>query len=173
MPKTGDWKKFKNVMRKYDQRIMKNCTVALTQAGLKLESLIKNRILDGKGMKPLHEFTRDRKGSSKPLVDEGDLLGSVGFRFVKKDAIFVGAHRRTPDGKDVAAIHERERGTKVPVTPKMRAFLHARGFHLKKETKALFIPGRPFIKPSYREFREKGIGKQLFTKAVARTLRGK
>ena len=50
------------------------------------------------------------KGSSKPLIDDGDLLGSVGMRFIEELAIFVGVHRRSEDGTDVAAIHEREEG---------------------------------------------------------------
>ena len=172
MGRTGDWKRLKNIMHKYDQRIMKNCTIALMQAGLRLESIIKNRILDGKGMSPLHGFTIEEKGSSKPLIDEGDLLGSVGLRFLGKNAVFVGVHRKSEDGTDIAAIHEREEGTRIKVTPKMRAYLHARGFHLKPETDELFIPGRPFIKPSYRDFRERGIAKELFTEAVEKTLKG-
>lgn len=173
MAKFGDWKKCKDFMKKYDKSIMKNCTIALLKAGLKLESIIKNRILDSKGMSPLHGFTIEQKGSSKPLIDEGDLLGSVGYRFLKKDIIFVGVHRKADDGTDIAKIHEREQGTKIKVTPKMRAYLHARGFHLKPETDELFIPGRPFIKPSYQDFKEKGIAKELFSEAVEKTLKGK
>lgn len=171
MGKVGDWRKLKNIMRKYDRRVMKNCTVALMRAGLKLESIIKSRIIDGKGMSPLHGFTIEEKGSSKPLVDEGDLLGSVGLRFLARDAVFVGVHRKSEDGTDIAAIHEREEGTRIKVTPKMRAYLHAKGFHLKPETDELFIPGRPFIKPSYRDFKEKGIAKELFSEAVEKTLK--
>lgn len=172
MPKFGDWKKCRDIMKKYDTRIRKNGTLALHKAGLKLESIIKNRILDGKGMKPLHGFTVASKGSSKPLVDGGDLLGSVGHRFVTGDAIVVGVHRKAADGTNVAAIHEREHGTRIRVTPKMRAYLHGQGFHLKPETKELFIPGRPFMAPSFRDFREKGISKELFIEAVEKTLQG-
>ena len=134
MAKFGDWKKLKHIMSKYDQLIMKNCSVALMQAALKLVAIIKNRILDGKGMSPLHGFTIEMKGSSKPLIDEGDLLGSVDLRFIEKHAVFVGVHRKSPEGVNIAAIHEREQGTRIKVTPKMRAYLHARGLHLKPET---------------------------------------
>lgn len=108
----------------------------------------------------------------EPLVADGDLLNSVGSRFVRTDAVFVRVHRREEDGTDVAAIQQREEGTLSRVTPKMRAYLHARGFHLKPSTTELFIPGRPFIKPSYRDFRRKGIAKKLFGKATKRTLEG-
>jgi hypothetical protein len=172
MSRFGDWGKLKGIMRKYDRSIAKNCTVALMRAGLKLESIIKGRIIDGKGMSPLHGFTVEEKGSSKPLIDDGDLLGSVGLRVLAKDAVFVGVHRKAEDGTDIAAIHEREEGTRIKVTPKMRAYLHARGLHLKAETTEIFIPGRPFIKPSFLDFKEKGIAKELFTEAVDKTLKG-
>lgn len=176
MPRTGrfgDWRKLKNVMRKYDTRMRKNCTIALTRAGLRLESMIKDRILSGKGMDPLHGFTIERKGSSKPLVDEGDLLGSVAMRFLEADTVFVGVHRKAADGTDVAAVHEREEGTRIKVTPRMRAYLHRIGLHLKPETDEIFIPGRPFVKPSYEDFKDKGIAKELFEDAVEKTLKGK
>jgi hypothetical protein len=32
------------------------------------------------------------------------------MRFIEELAIFVGVHRRSEDGTDVAAIHEREEG---------------------------------------------------------------
>ncbi len=41
MGKFGDWKKCKDIVKKYDQRIMKNCSVALLEAGLKMESIIR------------------------------------------------------------------------------------------------------------------------------------
>ena len=112
------------------------------------------------------------EGDALAHIDDGDLLNSVGYRFVGTDAVFVGVHRKAEDGTDVAAIHEREEGTRVKVTPKMRAYLHARGFHLKPTTTELFIPGRPFIKPSYHDFRRKGIAKKLFGKAIKSTLEG-
>jgi len=86
--------------------------------------------------------------------------------------VFVGAHRKAADGTDVAALHEREEGTRVAVTPKMRAYLHARGFHLRPTTTHLFIPGRPYIKPAFRDFKAKGHMKGLFGKAIQDTTRG-
>ena len=72
----------------------------------------------------------------------------------------------------MAELHEREEGVRIKVTPKMRAYLHARGFHLKPETTELFIPGRPYIKPAFRDFKAKGHIKGLFGKAVEKTLEG-
>lgn len=169
----GDWDKLKRIMEGFDQRLHRNAQKALRRAGEELASDIRTRILDGKDMKPLHGFTTQEKGSSKPLIDDGDLLGSVGLRFIEELAVFVGVHRRAEDGTDVAAIHEHEDGTRVPVTPKMRAFLHARGFHLKPETTELFIPGRPFVKPAYRDFRERKIAERLAVELVEETLEGR
>jgi len=171
--KTGDWDKLKQVMGDFDERLHRNAQKALRRAGEELASDIRTRILDGKDMKPLHGFTIEQKGSSKPLIDDGDLLGSVGIRFIEELAVFVGVHRRAEDGTDIAAVHEREDGTRVPVTPKMRAFLHARGFHLKPETTELFIPGRPFVKPAYLDFRQRKTAERLTAELVEETLGGK
>jgi len=77
--KYGDWSKLKRTMDRFGKNLRKNCTVALRRAGLELEGFIKNRILTGKDMSPLHPVTIAMKGSSKPLIDGGDLLGSVGY----------------------------------------------------------------------------------------------
>ncbi len=47
----------------------------------------------------------------------------------------------------LAAIHEYE--MKIEVTPEMRAWLHANGLHLKKETQYITIPERSFLRSGY------------------------
>lgn len=44
----------------------------------------------------------------------------------------------------MAGIHEY--GCNIPVTPKMRAFLHSQGLHLKDSTTHIKIPERSFIR---------------------------
>lgn len=51
----------------------------------------------------------------------------------------------------LAAIHEY--GCTINVTPKMRAFLHSQGIHLKKSTTQIKIPERSFIRAGYDEKR--------------------
>jgi hypothetical protein len=170
--KQGQWKRLRDVMRGFDKRLKRNCKVALMRAGILIEGMIKDRIISGRDMAKLHGFTIDEKGSSKPLIDGGDLLGSVGYRFVERDAVFVGVHRKAEDGTDIAELHEREEGVRIKVTPKMRAYLHARGLHLKRSTTEIFIPGRPYLKPAFRDFRAKGHMRGLFGKAVTKTLKG-
>lgn len=52
----------------------------------------------------------------------------------------------------LASIHEY--GCKIPVTPKMRAFLHSQGIHLKKSTKVITIPERSFLRAGFDEHHE-------------------
>ena len=169
----GEWRKLQDIMEGFDNRLHRNAEKALRKAGEELASDICERILDGKDMAPLHGFTIEQKGSSKPLIDDGDLLASLGVWSIEDLAVIVGVHRKAEDGTDIAALHEREEGTRVPVTPKMRAYLHARGFHLKPETTELFIPGRPFMKPAYQDFRDRRAAEDIVVEFVEETLEGK
>lgn len=47
----------------------------------------------------------------------------------------------------LAAIHEY--GCNIPVTPKMRAFLHYKGIHLNKNTTVIRIPERSFLRTGH------------------------
>lgn len=47
----------------------------------------------------------------------------------------------------LAAIHEY--GCRINVTPKMRAYLHYQGIHLKESTTVIVIPERSFIRAGY------------------------
>lgn len=57
----------------------------------------------------------------------------------------------------LAAIHEY--GLKIEVTPEMRAWLHANGLHLKKETQYITIPERSFLRSGYDTYHEEVIDK--------------
>lgn len=58
----------------------------------------------------------------------------------------------------IAAVHEY--GCDIQVTPKMRAWLHQNGIHLKKDTTQIHIPERSFIRRGYEE------GKGSFNRAM-------
>lgn len=49
----------------------------------------------------------------------------------------------------LASIHEY--GCKIPITPKMRAWLHRNGFHVKDSTKEIVIPERSFLRTGFDE----------------------
>lgn len=53
----------------------------------------------------------------------------------------------------LAAIHEY--GCRIEVTPKMRAFLHRKGLHLKASTTHIVIPERSFLRSGFDETHEK------------------
>ena len=167
------WDRLRRLLDGLEERLRQNARKMLARAGQELASDVRGRILDGKGMKRLHPFTIAQKKSSKPLVDGGDLLGSVGADFVEDLAVMVGVNRKAADGTNLGALHEREEGTRVPVTPRMRAFLASRGLHLKAATKELFIPGRPFLRPAYRDFRDRKAAEGLAVELVEKTLAGK
>lgn len=53
----------------------------------------------------------------------------------------------------LASIHEY--GCRIKVTPKMRAFLHSKGLHLKKSTTEIVIPERSFLRSGFDENADK------------------
>ena len=55
----------------------------------------------------------------------------------------------------LARIHEY--GCKIQVTPKMRAFLHAKGLHLKDTTEYITIPERAFLRNGYAENKDEAL----------------
>lgn len=55
----------------------------------------------------------------------------------------------------LARVHEY--GCKIQVTPKMRAFLHSKGLHLKDSTEYITIPERAFLRNGYDENKEEVI----------------
>ncbi len=169
----GDWNRLIDVMERFGERLRSNAHRALKRGGEELAGMARERILDAKDMTPLHGFTIEQKGSSKPLVDGSDLLGSIGVSFLDELSVIVGAERKADDGTDLAELHEREDGTRISVTPKMRAFLHAKGFHLKPETKEIFIPGRPFLKPAARDFEASGRPAELGLEVIEKTVEGR
>ena len=142
----GDWNKLNNILNPSKLRAsMKRCAARVGNYGA---SEIKKGIVSGapagKTFKPLSALTISRKGSSKPLIDKGDLVGSVTYQVLNDaDSVFIGVKK----GKEVniAAIHEF--GCTIAVTPKMRAYLHHQGVHLKTETTHIHIPARPFLRP--------------------------
>lgn len=69
----------------------------------------------------------------------------------------------------LAGIHEY--GCEIKVTPKMRAFLHRQGLHLKKSTTVIKIPERSFLRNGHDENVDRII-KQT-ERAIGQVLAGK
>lgn len=64
---------------------------------------------------------------------------------------------------EYAAIQEF--GGKIEITDRMRRFLHATGIHPRATTTAIVIPARPYVRPSWKQSREKVI--DVMRRAIA------
>jgi len=62
----------------------------------------------------------------------------------------------------IAAVHEF--GVAITVTPKMRAYLHSQGLHLKETTKVIIIPERSFLRTGLDKF--KAISDRVIARAI-------
>jgi len=89
------------------------------------------------------------KGSSRPLVDTGALVGSLIGRTLAWNVGEIGVLRKGPHTRNIAVILHF--GAKVPVTDKMRRYFHwlasknPKVKPLKKTTTVIVIPPRPFM----------------------------
>ena len=141
---TGDWNRLDEILS--PSRIAAGIQQAAARVGNYGASEVKKGIVSGApgGQKfaPLSPITIARKGLSKPLIDKGDLVGSITYQVIDSDNVFIGVKK----GKEanIAAVHEF--GCTINVTPKMRAYLHYQGIHLKASTQFIVIPPRPFLR---------------------------
>ena len=152
---SGDWNRLETILN--PSRLAAGIQQAAARVGNYGASEVKKGIVSGApgGQKfaPLSPVTIARKGSSKPLIDKGDLVGSVTYQVIDSNNVFVGVKK----GKEanIAAVHEF--GCTIGVTPKMRAYLHHQGIHLRASTQYINIPARPFLRPTLQseEFKAK------------------
>ena len=70
----------------------------------------------------------------------------------------------------LASIHEY--GCDIPVTPKMRAYLHRMGLHLKESTTHIRIPERAFLRTGYDEAKDDAMkhARQMLADVIAGTM---
>lgn len=90
------------------------------------------------------------KGSTKPLVNDGDLWASVNSRQQGSWEFHVGVQRSKEGVAIGLVLHE---GVTIKVTPQVRAFFRAKAAEtkglvkpLKSSTGQIRIPARPFLK---------------------------
>lgn len=163
---SGDWGRLETILD--PSRIAAGVKQAAARVGNYGASEVKKGIVSGApgGQKfvPNSPMTIARKGSSKPLIDKGDLVGSITYQVVDSNNVFIGVKK----GKEVniAAVHEF--GCTIGVSPKMRAYLHYQGVHLKASTQYIHIPARPFLRPVLQseEFRSKVA--EIYVQAIER-----
>lgn len=74
-------------------------------------------------------------------------------------------------GENAWLVGIHEYGCNIPVTPKMRAFLHANGLHLSPNTNVIRIPERSFLRSGHDQNADRVI-KQT-ERAIGQVLSGK
>lgn len=90
-----------------------------------------------------------QRGSTQPLVDKGNFKKAIQLSTDASGAVIGILVPRSDDGKDMQMIASIiEGGATLPVTDKMRAYLSAKGVHLRKTTRVLVIPARPLFGPA-------------------------
>lgn len=181
--KTGDWAKATKILTGLTDRYHKALLVGLSRSGQMLRDEtrkgIRNQAPGGQPFEPLTEFTIRNKGSSKALIDHGDLVNSITFKVdPARMAVFVGilrtARSRNPESGEIylaniGRVHEE--GAIIPVTPRMRAFfLYRWGIKLKSSTLYISIPARPFLKPTFEKHGPKAA--EEFRELLVKVLRG-
>lgn len=165
MQRVGQWREAKKLFNGLSSNFVKAYQRALMKVGIHMKDKVKTGIRSGapgcQQFEALSQFTIEQKGSSKPLIDDGDLIRSITFEVVGKNAVFVGVKKnsRGKDGEslvNIGAIHEgvdpntgevREHGAIIPVTKKMRGFFFGK-FGIRLTNEAIVIPKRAFLRPT-------------------------
>ena len=158
----GDWDKIANILD--PKRMRAKMEQAGKRVGLAGVAAVKKGIRSGapggEKFEPLQALTVWVKGSSKPLIDSGDLIGSITHDNPDINTTWIGVKKGTKGKKgdivNIAAVHEF--GCTIKVTDKMRRAFAAKfpGTGIRKETQYIHIPERSFLRAALKdpEFRK-------------------
>jgi len=94
----------------------------------------------------MHEKLQRLEKLLRSVNKQAVYIGVVGSEHTDKDT------QQTISMPELAAVHEF--GADIKVTPRMRAYLHTQGIHLKKDTTQINIPERSFLRSSIKENKE-------------------
>ena len=193
--KLTKWKRFQIALS--PTKFKKKLQISVGKATGINGELVKAGIQRGirRGRKPMGaELTILIKGSSKPLVDRGDLFGAITSKQTDWKTAFVGVLRNNEAFNLAEALHE---GANIPVTPAMRALFtmlwwastgklapekltgrarvlweRAPGIWLplSGSTGVIHIPPRPFIQKTFNSTKLKKAIRENWNNAVAAVL---
>lgn len=181
--KVGDWTKAARILSQMHSEYMKALRRGLHRTGNMVRTAVVKGIRDqapgGQKFVPITALTARRKGSSKALIEHGDLMNSITYKVEEgKLAVFIGILRATrgkhkdtgaPYMVDIADVHEF--GRIIKVTPKMRAYFRgAFGINLASTTTHIIIPARPFLRPTMEAEKDKVV--KEFQRQVQAVIRG-
>lgn len=147
----------------FESRLHKHIGKATRKNALVAEGEIKRDIRAGK-YTPNAEVTTILKGSSRPLVDTGELFKSVVGKLESWDVALIGVlknkiTKRDSDNKpkDILSIaYVLHFGAKIRVTDKMRRYFYALAkkhpgvIPLSIRKRFIIIPPRPFLKAAIK-----------------------
>lgn len=142
-PVGPDWRKVQTFFKKTQPLPISK---ALLKCGVFLEGRVKAGIITGRPggqrLKPNAESTIRKKGSSKPLIDSGTLLGAVTTIPITRREVFVGV----PAGVAHPGGHGSKPGKSVALIGRYHEFLTA-----------LFptLPRREFLGPVIRKEKDR------------------
>jgi hypothetical protein len=188
------FKKLKEKLRprSFEKRLKREVKKATRRVGLLAERKIKTDIRQKK-VKPskLSGMTIAIKGSTKALVNSGQLLQSITSKVIAWDIVVVGVLKNkkvrdeaTGAVKDVIMIarilHD---GATIPVTPKMRRYffwlanadespVQGKISPLSMSTRVIRVPARPFMKGVLDKTARK-LYQKVWQGAVNKALAGK
>lgn len=115
----GEWKEYLAALNPdlFTTRFDKAMLTGLQRIGMDFVALAKDMIVK-------REYTANapavaaRKKSSTPLIDQGDLIGSIAFTIDTLRSVVVGANKKTIAGVNIAAtLHEGTKDGKIPPRP--------------------------------------------------------
>jgi hypothetical protein len=177
--------------KKFPKRFKRNVSKGTKRNALLAEAAIKLDINAGK-FTANSSMTKTLKGSSRPLVDSGELVKSINGVPLKWDEFIVGVLKsrniRDPDTgaiKDILQIASvLHNGAVITVTQKMRDFfgaMHSKSLKgettkpwmpIRASTQAIVIPKRPFLESAVNTKRRE-IYKKNWQAAIDKSMRGK
>ena len=172
----GDWDKLENALRNAGNKIDEAATKAAGQAGFLLVKRIKEGIKSqapaGQKFEPIGALTAGKKGSTKALFEKGGnggLISTITWKRVR-GGVWIGTNYRSKKGVNIARVHEK--GATIEVTDAMRkGFVAVIGRRIKKTTKYIRIPARPFISPIMNDKKTIQEAKILYCKAIKEVFR--
>ena len=138
---TGKWMAVQRTLEHAVKKSHATCHRALVREAAYLARDMKKNIvqsgkLTGKQFTPNAKATVDKKGTSKPLIEHGDLLNAIASHKIATDKILVGipgdkrAKKRTDGEIDIIAVY---------------AKLNEYGGMQRTRTGNVWIPPRPFV----------------------------
>lgn len=162
----GDWAKSEKMLAAAPRIMDKAIDKAILAEGMHMAAEVKKRIMSN--IPPENSAsTRFSKGSSKTLIDKGDLLGSIAAMRSAKHKVYVGISRTAKRGAiKLARVHEEGATIVQQISDRQRKFLMAKlaksgspqapsGAGGAGGILVIHIPARPFMRPTFEAEKDK------------------